>query len=472
MGVFSAAVMALLGAPSLPAAAAPLQVTMSPALSPAFDPGITDYVFRYQAGVTEQVSVKLSPNEKASIDGQGFHNSDFTTTVNITPGQSFSFVVQHSPRESKTYHVRCLPTDFPAWTTERPGNPQSEYYIVTPDLNLTGAPFKNYVIIADNWGVPLWWYRSSGAPLDAKILPNGNIGWLNFLQNAEERRLDGSFVRQFVPPAPIGGTMDTHEFQLLSNGNYLFIANVSRGPVDLSPFGGSPIATVTDNVIEEVAPDGTLVSYWSAMDHIPVSEVDPHWWLQYLVFSSPADAYHLNSVEPTDTGYVVSLRHLNAVIRIDKASGNIVWKLGGSARSESLTFVGDAYGNFGGEHDARILPDGTLTLHDNGTLQGRAPRAVRYSIDPIARTATLVEQITDADAASSGLVGSARRLIDGSWVICWGGSPYVAEYGPDGSRVFRMSFQNSFFSYRASPLPYGVLNRAALRDGMNVQFPR
>jgi hypothetical protein len=365
---------------------------MSPSLYPAFDPSISDYVVASASGGSVQVSVDAPRNTKVSVDGQPFRKLSFTTSVNIAPGQSFSLVV-NSPGSSTTYYVRCLPTDFPAWMTERPGISPAEFYIIAPNLGAAMTQGR-YIIIVDGYGVPVWWYHASG--IDAKLLPNGNLAWLNPPIAAEEHRLDGSLVRTLRPTEPPDVTMDNHELQLLPNGNYLVIVDEKRGPVDLSPYGGSPTATVLDNIIEELTPNGALVWSWSAMDHIPVSETEQQWWQQYLVNASPADPYHMNAVEPDGDGMVVSLRHLDALIRIDKASGNIVWKLSGTPRPESLTILGDPYGNFGGQHDARILSDGTLTLHDNGTHQGRAPRAVHYRIDTTARTATFIEPVSDA----------------------------------------------------------------------------
>lgn len=40
--------------------------------------------------------------------------------------------------------------------------------------------------------------------------------------------------------------------------------------------------------------------------------------------------------------------------------------------------------SFGGQHDARREPDGTVALHDNGTGLNRPPRAVRYRLDLLA----------------------------------------------------------------------------------------
>lgn len=449
-----------------------LQITTSTTLFPEFDPNITDYVSASSGSSPYSVSVTAPANAQVSVDGHPYRTQAFTTPVSVAPGQAFTFLV-NSQGTTKTYHVRCLPADFPTWTIERPGTPQAEYYVVTPNIPLKpgDSTRRNYVILADGQGVPIWWYRSTDAPVDALLLPNNNMAWLTAV-SGEERRLDGSLVRTLVPVRSIYGNLDTHELLLLPNGNYLFIVDVVREHVDLSPYGGSANAKVADMVIEEVSPSNTLIWQWSAMDHLSLSETDPAWRPKYIGNADPADPYHMNSVEWDGSGLVISFRHLNAVIRIDRTSGNIVWKLGGSQRPESLTFSGDPYGNFGGQHDARILADGTLTVHDDGGNQGRPPRAVRYRLDTVARTATFVEQVTDPDVAASGCCGSARKVTGGDWVMSWGQNPVVTELSPAGQRVFRMTFQEPYFSYRAQPVPFGMISRTALRSGMDAQFPR
>ena len=65
---------------------------------------------------------------------------------------------------------------------------------------------------------------------------------------------------------------------------------------------------------------------------------------------------------------IASFRHLDAVYKISKSTGKIVWKLGGTTTPKSLTVKDDprAY-TLGAQHDARLLPDGTLTVFDNRT---------------------------------------------------------------------------------------------------------
>ena len=49
---------------------------------------------------------------------------------------------------------------------------------------------------------------------------------------------------------------------------------------------------------------------------------------------------------------------------------------------------------FGAQHDARLLPDGTVTVFDNRSIGHQRPRAVRFRIDEQDRTATLLQSIT------------------------------------------------------------------------------
>lgn len=172
------------------------------------------------------------------------------------------------------------------------------------------------------------------------------------------------------------------------------------------------------------------------------------------------------TVEPDGpNAFLISLRHTDAVYKIDKASGDVIWKLGGTTTPKSLTVLDDPYGAYplGGQHDPRVLPDGTVTIHDNGTaIGGRAPRAVRYQIDEQAMTATLLEEVTDPEAPSSFCCGSARRSADGSWLMSWGGRSLVTEFDAAGNRTFSLGFGGPV-SYRATSAPDGLLEIDQLR---------
>ena len=291
----------------------------------------------------------------------------------------------------------------------------------------------------------------------------------------DEYALDGTFVRSVKT---VGGPADAHDVLVLPNGHVVMVTIQPRTGVDLTALGGPASASICDHVVQEIDPsDGSLVWSWDTYDHVPVTEMDPQWWPQYIS-AGPSipecgyDVYHWNAIEPTGSGFILSYRHLDAVYEIDQASGNMAWKLGGSTRPESLTVVGDPVfsggSHFGGQHDSRLQPDGTVTLYDDGSSLGRAPRAVRYSIDTTARTATLLDSVGDPEVTGSFCCGSARYLGSKVWVIGWGGTNLGTE-SVGGIRQYTLTFPGSLM-YRVIPLTSSQVNAKLLTDAMDAQF--
>jgi hypothetical protein len=264
---------------------------------------------------------------------------------------------------------------------------------------------------------------------------------------------------------------------MLPNGDYILLAHRLRSGVDLSHYGGPADATVLDAYVAEFSPHHKLLWSWDSGRHIGLDE--SRRWLPGVV-QDPAvlpngahayDIVHINSVAPYGHDLLVSLRYTDAVYAIDKATGQVVWKLGGTPTPASLTILGDSVPDFGGQHDVRALPDGTVTLFDNGTDRGRPPRALRFRINSRARTATLLEQITDPLVTSAPCCGSARKLPGGDWVISWGANPLITEMTPAGTPVFTLNIQ-PFMSFRAPPVLPGILKRSRLNSAMNQMHPR
>jgi arylsulfotransferase ASST len=332
--------------------------------------------------------------------------------------------------------------------------------------------------------VPVWWYHPAGVlPIDAKLLSDDSVAFAEWSLSGfnanpalkyQIRRLDGTLVRTLQT---VGAPTDFHELQELPNGNYLLVAYKPRDHVDLSAYGESSDSTVLDAEIQELSPGGQLVWSWNSKDHIDLDEAG-RWWNTLNPVSLPdgrqaVDHLHINAVEPDGNGLLVSLRHADAIYRISRQDGHVEWKLGGTGTPESLTVTGDRAppATLGGQHDVRRVPDGTVSVFDNGTGLGRPPRAARYAIDTGAGTATLVESVADPDITASGCCGSARRLGSGGWLLDWGGQPVVAEYGADGSRLFKLQI-NGATLYRAFPVPVARVSAERLRQGMDAMFPR
>lgn len=453
----------------------PLNITTTPALFPEFDPAITDYVTRC-TGSPVQVSVQAPITMTVVVNGGPASTGQFTVDVSKSTGQRFTLVVHTASQPDLTYSIRCLPTDFPTWTVSHAGTTQAEWYLTKTGQNAG----TNYPAIFDNNGVPVWW-GAKRSFLFTSLLPNNELldsATGGSLQGtAEHRRLDDTLVGTIAG----GNQIDLHDVLLLANGNYVVIRNYARAGMDFSSIGGPASATVVDQVVEEVQPDGIVVWSWDVADHLDVADTDPQWQASlFAFFLTPLgyDAYHVNSIEPTADGYLISVFFHDAVYKISRATGAVVWKLGGGSAAANLTVIDDPYfpggvGRFGAQHDARLLPDGSLTLFDNGRGLGRAPRVVRYVIDEAAHTATLVESLSDPNILDSVCCGSARRLAGGNWVIGWGGfDPVIDEMTGAGTVVFRLQFAAAGnIMYRALPVPYGQLDRDTLRAAMDAKAP-
>jgi hypothetical protein len=382
---------------------------------------------------------------------------------------------------ASTYVIRCLADDFPRWTTQRHGTPQSKWYLLTPTL---GAHGSRYVALFDRHGVPVWWMRGKRKPHDAKLLPNGHLAWSFFTNQAyaaysvpyEEHRLDGKLVRRLGAK---GVATDPHDMQIEPNGNRLHVSYVPRDGVDLSKYGGPKRATVTDAVVQELTPRGKVVFSWNSKNHIALDEAAAY--MQSIV-DGPIDttdgrhAYdivHVNSVEPDGDSLLISMRQTSGIYKVNRPTGAVEWKLGGLETPESLKVAGEPEGALvlGGQHDARLLPDGTITVFNNRTGTSLLPRAERYRIDESARTATRIEALTDPRSIPSTCCGSARRLPGGNWVVDWGFSRVVSELNPAGKRVFGLFFKTVLTVYRAVPIMPGQLTGRALRAGMDAMHP-
>ena len=368
------------------------------------------------------------------------------------------------------YNVRCLPTDFPAWTAQPAPYGLTPFFMTAPLL----AGLPSYTAIYDRNGVPLWWGKPQNTSFST-LLPDGNVGSM-VNGGVDETSLDGTFVRSVKT---VGGPADPHDVLVLPNGHVVMVTIQPRTGVDLTALGGPADASICDHVVQEIDPsNGSVVWSWDTADHVPVTEMDPQWWPTYItagptVPSCGYDVYHWNAIEPTGSGFILSYRHLDAVYRIDQTTGSIDWKLGGSTRPESLTVVGDPVfdggSHFGGQHDSRLQPDGSVTLFDDGTGL-RSPRAVRYGIDTTARTATLLDSVSDPDITVSFCCGSARYLGSSVWVIGWGSAGAGTEMvGPTRQMTLKFTSPGAIV-YRTIPLTSSQVTAPQLVDAMDAQF--
>jgi Arylsulfotransferase (ASST) len=439
-------------------------VTTTPGIYTDFSPGLHDYVVRCDGGPVT-VQGHTSAEWEAQVGSYPYLSGGFVEPVPLNPGEAFTITVRRvGTDETYSYYVRCLPSDFPTYTFTRYGPVTPKFFSVDQEYGSSG---QRYAMVFNNYGVPVWWYPAPAK--GARVLGGKNILWADRYAAPSDwviHSLAGATVRTLTA---VGKGANPHDLRLLPNGGYQLGSYVRESNVDTSAYGGSKHATVVNNELQQVDSNGNLVWDWHTEKHVSLAETPGRIWKWVVKHPEGYDIAHWNSIEPDGGSVIASFRNLDAVYKIRKSPGNIVWKLGGTKTSKSLTVKGDPRRYpLGAQHDARLLSDRTVTIFNNRTnLDQPRPEADRFRIDQKNKTATLLQAITDPAVTASYCCGSARRMTNGQWLIDWGQNNGIGGYKPNKDRTFFLRF-SSGFSYRAEPVPDGAASAQDFREGMDA----
>ena len=119
---------------------------------------------------------------------------------------------------------------------------------------------------------------------------------------------------------------------------------------------------------------------------------------------------HGNSIEiDSDGNIILSNRAMSELIKFNRESGQILWRLGGPMND--FTFINDPLNGPNRQHDARRLENGNLMIFDNGD-QRLFPytRITEYELDEENLIATLVWEYSHPDGYVSLNQGCTQRL--------------------------------------------------------------
>ncbi len=246
-----------------------------------------------------------------------------------------------------------------------------------------------------------------------------------------------------------GYEADLHDFQIAS-GHVAFITVYNVMRCDLSPVGGARNGVIIDAAVQEVDMKTGLVRFeWHALDHVNVSESHA----PVPKTAMPWDWFHLNSIDPEPNGnLLISGRSTWAAYQLQAGSGDILWRLGGTNSSFKMGPGTET----AWQHDARMMPDGTVTFFDDGSNPRvhYQSRGVRVAIDSVRHTATLVRDYTHPSPLQADSQGNMQTLADQSVVIGWGAVPEVSQFSQNGELLFDAHMPAEMSSYRVFRFPW------------------
>lgn len=257
--------------------------------------------------------------------------------------------------------------------------------------------------------------------------------------------LDSLFVLQRHITCQYGYSTDPHELLELPNGHWLLLG-IDFRTMDMSTVvdGGMINADVIGLVIQELDASDNVVFQWRSFDHYGLTDATFTDFSQYTI-----DAVHGNALElDADGNILLSSRNLDEITKIDRNTGNILWRLGG--KNNQFTFINDTIG-FSRQHAVRRTAAGTITLFDNGNNHTpQYSRAVEYALDEKKHTATLVWSFRNTPDIYGNAFGYVQRLKNGNTFISWGAAtPSLTEVTPSGETVFEMCLPEGIYTYRA-----------------------
>jgi hypothetical protein len=248
-----------------------------------------------------------------------------------------------------------------------------------------------------------------------------------------------------------GLSMDLHDFELEPDG-VAWITVYEPVYADLSSVGGAPHGIIEDCAVQEIDVRTGLVMFeWHALGHVPLA--DSHWPVPHAA-GSVWDWFHINTidVEP-DQNVLINSRNTWAAYQVGHSLGEILWSLGGRSSSFKL---GPGV-RFAWQHDAIMLPDGTLQIFDNEDDPEIADRSrgIDVKLDFATHTATLRHQyVNPGQRVLADSQGDVQQLPNGDHLLGWGAVGLVSELSPTGALTFEMSLATDVASYRAYRFPW------------------
>lgn len=331
-------------------------------------------------------------------------NTNDTTTGNLLILDQRGFVETEKVLDARV-------DDFQQWTI----NGQTRYtYQLSPLPNNMGGPatVSGYGIICDS---------NLNVLSTAKFLSPGNID------------------------DPTNDKLDLHDFILLGDNHYMGINAQIKSPTNVpDSLNPSSKLRVISWIIQEVN-NGQVVFQWDATNYPELYSSS----IENNNFSDSVDVMdylHINSIciDPGDNNIIASFRNLNEVVKINRVTGAIIWRLGGPFSDFPLS--PDEV--FLRQHYVRLTDNNqTLIMVDNGQIALRPfSRIDEFQLDEIGKKINNFKSYYIPDNFIQ-YEGSVKKA-NGNYFIGGGSANYALQINYTTGQVY-LRLNQLFYSYRA-----------------------
>jgi len=323
------------------------------------------------------------------------------------------------------------------------------YFVYSPYNGLGNG--KGVTFLLDYEGNELHrWFPPTPPGSWGYLLSNGNLFYMAKADQTNERRMpasnfvggwlveldwDSNIVWEHRNPA------QHHDARRTESGGAIFLT-LEAIPSELADRvqGGQPGSGMeadheggeaatshmwADHIIE-IDAAGNQVWDWHAYEHLSVDD-------DIITPGEPRHEWsHGNTVVPLDDNRVLaSFRNISTVMIIDKASGDITWKLGWDVISR--------------QHDPSLLPNGNILIFDNGERRKDDVRIFSRVVEINPSSNQVVWEYRDHPYFNfySSRISGARRMPNGNTLITEGMFGRMFQVTPAGEVVWE--YVNPYF---------------------------
>ena len=298
---------------------------------------------------------------------------------------------------------------------------------------------SNWIVVIDRDGDVVWYLELPARLVTSVKIPPDGRGFYTIHSDITQTQdtsqidwyaIDGSDLT--VTPARTGH----HDVVMLSDRTYAFIGFEFH----VFPNYGGEAADVAGDTIIEIPEGGTeddgervfrLLDIYT--DPQPLCE--HQYWSAYN--TDGKDWSHANSlmVVPGDeSAYYLMSSYLDTFMKIDRASGEILWEMHGPG--DDFTGVGD-YDDWSHPHMSQTY-DGGFTIFDNGYHRNPShSRVQEFSFDEGAMTATTGWIYADPEGRFNAVLGDIKKISDDRYMTVWSQFGLLAEIDTDGEVVWQ-----------------------------------
>jgi hypothetical protein len=430
--------------------------------------------FSGKRGAVFQPDTPLTEGEKASV----------VVSVKGRKATNLSFeVARLAPTPPFLNPSSTQPDKLHSFVSE-PGLTPPKITVLKPNKNFTTSvfltPLPSPIVHPGSTTTITLTPVGPGGPLI--VDPKGNVVWFkqatrpNVAANLQIQRFDGKPVltwwegpvtiaaygqgegviadtryrTKYRVRAGNGYSMDIHELSLTPEGDALFpVYSLVKVHLPGTPEG--QLTTMIDAIIQQVdVRTNRVVWEWHSLGNVPISD-------SYATTGNSAffDVYHINSIQPVGADrLLVSMRDTSALYLIDRATGRVVWTLGG----KSSDFKLGKGARFWFQHDARMIGPNRISLFDDeaGPPQ-KAPtaRGLVLSLDMRKKRAAVAGEYKRSNDTSPQSEGSVQLMEEeGIFFVGFGAEPFYTQFTKAGKVSYDARLPLDDGSYRVYTYPW------------------